>query len=636
MTPITRVLVANRGEIALRIIRACHEEGLEAVAVYSAADRLSPHVRAADLAVEIGPAAPSDSYLRIDRLLDAARATGAQAIHPGYGFLAERAAFAEAVERAGLVFVGPPSAAIRAMGDKTEARRRMRAAGVPVVPGADAPVTELGAALALAGEMGYPVMVKAAAGGGGKGMRVVLAAEELEGALATAASEALKAFGDAGVYIEKFIERPRHVEIQVLADATRTVHLGERERSVQRRHQKVLEEAPSVAVDAALRERKVAAAVAAAAAVGYRSAGTCEFLLAADGSFYFLEMNTRIQVEHPVTEMVYGIDLVREQLRIARGLPMQVPEGPLVPNGWAVECRITSEDPAHGFMPSTGRLEFLRVPAGPGVRWDCGFEVGNDVTLHHDRWRPVYHLGRDCREALRRMVRALDELSSSAGQQPSSSAGSSDPAFLAGRSTSSSSTAAPTRGGVTAAEPRGSPPSRPRRRTPRGCEARGRNRTRTGGSPPRAEGPRPAQATRRSDPPHASGGTADAPDGRTVSCRGRRRGSGRCATSGSRRLARAEVADVVSRRRTGRAGPTHGRSSAAAASCSILLPAARGQRRGRRGAAADRQARGRGSRHRVGRRLGLPQQGDAGVSDGRERWVPPKAASETSSISSGA
>ena len=266
-------------------------------------------------------------------------------------------------------------------------------------------------------------------------MRVVRAADELEGALSPAASEALKAFGDAGVYIEKFIERPRHVEIQVLADATRTVHLGERECSVQRRHQKVLEEAPSVAVDAALRERMGAAAVAAAAAVGYRSAGTCEFLLAADGSFYFLEMNTRIQVEHPVTEMVYGIDLVREQLRIARGLPMQVPEGPRAPNGWAVECRITSEDPSNGFMPSTGRLEFLRVPAGPGVRWDSGFEVGNDVTLHYDSMvAKLIVWGRDRREALRRMVRALDELviigiASNQGFQRRLV---SDPAFVAG------------------------------------------------------------------------------------------------------------------------------------------------------------------------------------------------------------
>jgi acetyl-CoA carboxylase biotin carboxylase subunit len=435
MTPVTRVLVANRGEIALRIIRACHEEGLEAVAVYSQADRLSPHVRAADLAVEIGPAAPSESYLRIDRLIEAARQTGAQAIHPGYGFLAERAAFAEAVEQAGLVFIGPPSSAIRAMGDKTEARRRMRAAGVPVVPGADAPVTDPAAARTLADSMGYPVMVKAAAGGGGKGMRVVTAPEELEGALASAASEALKAFGDDGVYLEKFIERPRHVEIQVLADGRRTVHLGERECSVQRRHQKVLEEAPSVAVDATLRERMGAAAVAAARAVGYRSAGTCEFLLAADGSFYFLEMNTRIQVEHPVTELVYGIDLVREQLRIARGLPMQVPEAPLAPNGWAVECRITSEDPQNGFLPSTGRVEFLRVPAGPGVRWDSGVEVGNEVTLHYDSMvAKLIVWGRDRPEALRRMVRALDELiiigvASNQGFQRRLVT---DPAFLAG------------------------------------------------------------------------------------------------------------------------------------------------------------------------------------------------------------
>jgi acetyl-CoA carboxylase biotin carboxylase subunit len=297
------------------------------------------------------------------------------------------------------------------MGDKTEARRRMRAAGVPVVPGADAPVRELAAARVLARELGYPVMVKAAAGGGGKGMRVVRVPEDLEGALSTTASEALKAFGEAAVYLEKFIERPRHVEIQILADATRTVHLGERECSVQRRHQKVLEEAPSVAVDAALRERMGAAAVAAAAAVGYRSAGTCEFLLAADGSFYFLEMNTRIQVEHPVTELVYGVDLVREQLRIARGLPMRVPEGPLTPNGWAVECRITSEDPGNGFLPSTGRLEYLRVPAGPGVRWDSGFEVGNEITLHYDSMvAKLIVWGRDREDALRRMVRALDEL----------------------------------------------------------------------------------------------------------------------------------------------------------------------------------------------------------------------------------
>ena len=409
--PMQRVLVANRGEIALRIIRACHEEGLEAVAVYSAADRTSPHVRAADFAVPIGPASPSESYLSIDRLIAAARATGADGVHPGYGFLAERAAFAEAVEAAGLAWVGPPPAAIRAMGDKTEARRRVEAAGVPIVPGAVAPLTDAAAAAGVARRIGYPVMVKAAAGGGGKGMRVVHEEAALAAALETAASEALKAFGDAGVYLEKFIAEPRHVEIQVLADAERVVHLGERECSIQRRHQKLVEEAPSTAVDADLRERMGAAAVAAASAVGYRGAGTCEFLLAADGSFYFLEMNTRIQVEHPVTELVYGVDLVREQLRIARGLPMTVARGALQPHGWSIECRITSEDAANGFLPTTGSIEYLRPPSGPGVRWDAGVETGNEVTLHYDSmlaklivWAP------DRAAAIGRMERALDEL----------------------------------------------------------------------------------------------------------------------------------------------------------------------------------------------------------------------------------
>src|SRR3954449_8257443 len=425
-----RVLIANRGEIALRIIRACHEEGLEAVAVYSSVDRAAPHVRAADHAIAIGPAAPAQSYLSIERLIDAARKTKAQAIHPGYGFLAERAAFAEAVEGAGLVFVGPPASAIRAMGDKTEARRRMQEAGVPIVPGASAQSENLEAAGRAADKIGYPVMVKAAAGGGGKGMRVVREAVALASALEAARSEALKAFGDATVYLEKFIERPRHVEIQVLADRERTIHLGERECSVQRRHQKLVEEAPSIAVSPELREQMGRAAVAAAKAVGYLGAGTCEFLLAADGSFYFLEMNTRIQVEHPVTELVYGVDLVREQLRIAAGHQMTIPSGWLQPRGWAMECRITSEDPANGFLPSTGRIEFLRVPGGPGVRWDGGVEVGDEVSLFYDSvladdsvhgvaevslssdsllaklivWAPTRA------EAIDRMVRAQDEL----------------------------------------------------------------------------------------------------------------------------------------------------------------------------------------------------------------------------------
>jgi acetyl-CoA carboxylase, biotin carboxylase subunit len=406
-----RVLIANRGEIALRIVRACHEEGLEAVAVYSAVDRSSPHVRAADRAVAIGPATPAQSYLNIPRLIEAAAQAGADAVHPGYGFLAERAAFADAVEQAGLTWIGPPPSAIRAMGDKTEARRRMRDAGVPIVPGASAPVDDLGPALGLAREVGYPVMVKAAAGGGGKGMRVVRTPEELPGALESAASEALKAFGDASVYLEKFIERPRHVEIQILADQTRTIHLGERECSIQRRHQKLLEESPSVAVDAELREWMGAAAVSAAEAVAYRGAGTCEFLLAPDRSFYFLEMNTRIQVEHPVTELVYGVDLVREQLRIAAGEPMRVAAGWLSPRGWAMECRITSEDPANGFLPSTGRIEYLRVPGGPGVRWDAGIDVGDEVTLYYDSMlAKLIVWAADRPQAIARMRRALDEL----------------------------------------------------------------------------------------------------------------------------------------------------------------------------------------------------------------------------------
>jgi acetyl-CoA carboxylase biotin carboxylase subunit len=297
------------------------------------------------------------------------------------------------------------------MGDKTQARQRMQAAGVPIVPGAVAPIEDMASAKVVADEVGFPLMVKAAAGGGGRGMRVVRGPSELRAALETAASEARKAFGDASVYLEKYVERPRHVEIQVLADHERTIHVGERECSVQRRHQKLLEESPSVAVTPELREWMGAAAVAAAEAVGYRGAGTCEFLLAASGEFYFLEMNTRIQVEHPVTELVYGVDLVREQLRIARGLPMTVPPGFLLPRGWAIECRLTAEDPSAGFLPVTGRITYLRVPAGPGVRWESGVDVGNEVTLFYDSllaklivWAPSRA------DAIARMGRALDEL----------------------------------------------------------------------------------------------------------------------------------------------------------------------------------------------------------------------------------
>ena len=384
--PLRRILVANRGEIALRIIRACHEEGLEAVAVYSDADRLSPHVRAANAAVALGAPPAAESYLDIAKLIAAATATGCQAIHPGYGFLSERETFARAVQDAGLIFVGPPPAAIKAMGDKTEARRRMQAAGIPVVPGTAAPVRDAAEARRETQRLGLPVLLKAASGGGGKGMRLVRALDEIESALRGAHSEAEKAFGAGAVYIEKYLERPRHIEIQILADRSgRVVSLGERECSIQRRHQKLIEEAPSVAVTPALRRRLGEAATAAAGAVGYLGAGTIEFLLAPTGEFYFLEMNTRIQVEHPVTELVYGVDLVREQLRIAGGEPMRIRGGvSLEPRGHAIECRITAEDPANGFLPASGKVQYLRVPAGPGIRWDGGVEAGNDVTLFYD------------------------------------------------------------------------------------------------------------------------------------------------------------------------------------------------------------------------------------------------------------
>ena len=407
-----RVLIANRGEIAVRIIRACHEEGIEAVSVYSEADRGSPHVAAADLAIEIGPAAAAASYLKTDRILDAAKRSGSDAIHPGYGFLAERAAFAEAVVAEGVVFVGPPASAIRAMGEKTEARRRMRAAGVAIVPGTVEPVTDLDDATRAAAEVGYPLLLKAAAGGGGKGMRRVDEPGALGAALEQATSESRSAFGDGAVYLERLIERPRHVELQVLADRFgNVIHLGERECSVQRRHQKLIEEAPSPVVDLDLRLAMGKAAVQAARSVNYVGAGTVEFLLEPGGRFYFLEMNTRIQVEHPVTEVVYGVDLVREQLRIAGGEPMTPSGRPMRPRGHAIECRITSEDPFDGFLPATGRIDYLRVPGGPGVRWDGGIEVGSEVGLHYDPLlAKLITWGESRDRAIQRMRRALDEL----------------------------------------------------------------------------------------------------------------------------------------------------------------------------------------------------------------------------------
>jgi acetyl-CoA carboxylase biotin carboxylase subunit len=409
---VKRVLIANRGEIALRIIRACHEEGLEAVAVYSEADHLSPHVRAADAAMAIGPAAASESYLSIPKLLDAAERSGADALHPGYGFLAERAEFAEAVERAGLRFVGPSPGAIRAMGEKTAARRRMAKAGVPIVPGTTEPVGDPDEAVDAADAMGYPVMLKAAAGGGGRGMRTAGSSAEVRALFRQATSEANSAFGDGALYLEKLIEHPRHVEVQVLADSGgHTVYVGERECSVQRRHQKLVEECPSPVVTPTLRQAMGGAAVRAAQAVGYSSAGTVEFLLAPGGEFYFLEMNTRIQVEHPVTELVYGVDLVREQLRIAAGGMLAFGQSSLVARGHAIECRITSEDPFHAFVPATGRVTFLRPPAGPGVRWDSGIEAGTDVGLSYDPLLAKLVVWGESRAvAILRMERALQEL----------------------------------------------------------------------------------------------------------------------------------------------------------------------------------------------------------------------------------
>jgi acetyl-CoA carboxylase biotin carboxylase subunit len=407
-----KVLVANRGEIAVRVLRACRDAGVPTVAVFSTADRGALHVRAAGEALEIGPAPARESYLAIEGILDAARRSGAGAVHPGYGFLAENAGFAEAVEAAGLIWIGPPPDAIRAMGEKTAARRAMEAAGVPVVPGTAEPLADVGAATQAARQAGYPVLLKAAAGGGGKGMRIVHDSDALAPAFAAASREALGAFGDASIYLEKYLAEARHVEIQILADRDgRTVHLGERECSLQRRHQKVVEESPAPGLDATTRERMGEVAVRAARAVGYVGAGTVEFLLAPDGSFWFLEMNTRLQVEHPVTESVTGIDLVAAQLSIAAGEDLPLAQEDVLLRGHAIECRIAAEDPARGFLPATGRIEAYREPGGPGVRVDSGVAAGSVVSPHYDPLllKVISH-GRDRPEALARMGRALAEL----------------------------------------------------------------------------------------------------------------------------------------------------------------------------------------------------------------------------------
>jgi len=409
--PIRRVLVANRGEIAVRIMRACRELGIESVAVYSEPDRSALHVRQADRAYPIGPAAATESYLRIDKLIAVAKESGADAVHPGYGFLSERAPFAQACLDAGLVFIGPSPRAISAMGDKVEARRLMRKAGVPVVPGSDDALDSDAEVERLASEIGFPVMLKAAGGGGGKGMRLVSAAAELKSGLRAARSEAKSAFGDDRVYVEKAIVRPRHVEVQVLGDTHgHVVHLYERECSIQRRHQKVIEESPSTAIDQKTREEMGRVAVQAAKAVDYVSAGTIEFLVDQDRRFYFLEMNTRIQVEHPITEAVTGVDLVRAQLEIAAGRPLGFRQEDVVQRGWAIECRIYAEDPENNFLPAPGRIDVLRVPSGIGIRDDSGVYEGFEVSTHYDPiLSKLVAWGSNRDEAIGRMLRALRE-----------------------------------------------------------------------------------------------------------------------------------------------------------------------------------------------------------------------------------
>jgi acetyl-CoA carboxylase biotin carboxylase subunit len=407
-----RVLIANRGEIAVRIARACRENGLASVAVYSDADRDAPHVRAADDAVAIGPAPARESYLCVEALLQAARAAGADAVHPGYGFLAENAAFARAVIDAGLTWIGPAPEAIAVMGDKVVARAKVSAAGVPVVPGVEVDAAAGAEIARRAASLGYPVLVKAAAGGGGKGMRRVASATELADALAAAAREAAAAFSDARVYLEKLVERPRHVEVQVLGDRHGTLlHLGERECSIQRRHQKVVEETPCPVMTPTLRAEMTAAALAVARAVDYASTGTVEFLLDQDGRFYFLEMNTRLQVEHPITEWVTGIDLVAAQLRVARGEPLGFTQADVSFRGHAIEVRVCAEDPAAGFLPSAGPILLSHQPAAPGVRVDTGIETGARVPVEYDPLlAKVSVWDADRERAVRRMRTALRDV----------------------------------------------------------------------------------------------------------------------------------------------------------------------------------------------------------------------------------
>jgi acetyl-CoA carboxylase biotin carboxylase subunit len=406
-----KVLIANRGEIAVRVMRACREMGIATVAVYSDADRASLHVRYADEAYPIGPAPSTESYLRIDRILDAAKRSGAEAIHPGYGFLAENPDFARACKDSGITFIGPPVEAMELMGSKTASRQAVMAAGLPVVPGTDRNLETFEEVARVAGEIGYPVMLKASAGGGGKGLRLVHAAGELESAYRTARAEAQNAFGDPSIYIEKYLVQPRHVEIQILGDRHgNLIYLGERECSLQRRHQKVMEECPSPLVDADLRRRMGETAVRVAKLAGYFNAGTVEFLVDGERNYFFLEMNTRLQVEHPVTEMVVGMDLVKEQLRIAAGEPLRWRQEDVVMRGHAIECRIYAEDPGNNFFPCPGLIRRLQAPRGPGVRSDSGVYEGWTVPIEYDPLlAKLVVWGSDRAEAIARLRRALAE-----------------------------------------------------------------------------------------------------------------------------------------------------------------------------------------------------------------------------------
>jgi acetyl-CoA carboxylase biotin carboxylase subunit len=404
-----KVLIANRGEIALRVIRACRELGIETVAVYSEADRESLHVRFADDDVCIGPPPARDSYLKIPRIIAAAEITGADAIHPGYGFLAENAEFAETCAASNITFIGPTAEQIRVMGDKAAARRAMSDVGVPIIPGTPGPVDDPDQALEFAGTIGFPVIIKAAAGGGGKGMRVAKDADDFARSFQLARSEALSAFGNGEVYVEKYLARPRHIEFQILGDKHgNVIHLGERDCSVQRRHQKLIEEAPSPAVTPELRESMGSAAVAGAKAIDYVGAGTIEMLLDADGSYYFMEMNTRIQVEHPVTEMLTGVDLVKEQIRVAAGEPLSVLELPVL-RGHVIEVRVNAEDPARNFQPSPGKISTFHPPGGPGVRLDTHVYSGYTVPPYYDSLlAKLICQGRTREEAIARMRIALE------------------------------------------------------------------------------------------------------------------------------------------------------------------------------------------------------------------------------------